>query len=723
MANTNLVTNLNADLLDGYHASSLLKDITTNYRTTITSANDYPTDLLSGIHRVHISNVEYASILTGYDYDGKYWQLRFRPSDDRNIYYRNSASSSWSTIAFRDSNVASATKLQTARTIAGVSFDGTANIAIPFANLSSKPTTLAGYGITDAYTKTEVDTALALKLNKSIFDDLFEKVEVSTGVFAIKAKYSFYSTGEVSAYGIGSGGSGGGSYDRLDAWADYDSTKEGWVLSALLGVDLNTRVGNLEGGSALTVNTTGTGNAITSISKAGTVITATKGATFSLSNHLHSASDITSGTFAIARIPTGITGTTVALGNHLHTGIYEPVFTKNAAFNKNFGTTAGTVAEGNDSRINNGQTAFGWGNHSGLYLPLAGGTMTNTNLVTNLNADLLDGHNANQAAVADTIAVRDSNRAISMSSVKYSPASKNISTQGWYRVYAGPGSEENVIINIARNFYTNNDESYSFSISKAYNSPPSIVQISGRANTRLITYIRVDYTTSAMYIDFFYNSNNINGIYISGSGRSDFQSPTLVSTPSGAVTEFATVNGVGSNFGFTGDLTGNATSATKLQTPRTIAGVSFDGTANIAIPFANLSSKPTTLGGYGITDAVTLNTAQTISGAKTFSSALTAPSFIGALSGNATTATKLQTSRTIWGQSFDGSGNVTGALIGATTIQATISVASPKVIFNAAGWSMEQVGSELQMKHNNVLKMRFTSTGSIIATEEITAFG
>lgn len=42
----------------------------------------------------------------------------------------------------------------------------------------------------------------------------------------------------------------------------------------------------------------------------------------------------------------------------------EPVFSKNTAFNKNFGTAAGTVAEGNDSRINNGQTAFGWGNHA-----------------------------------------------------------------------------------------------------------------------------------------------------------------------------------------------------------------------------------------------------------------------------------------------------------------------------------------------------------------------
>lgn len=42
----------------------------------------------------------------------------------------------------------------------------------------------------------------------------------------------------------------------------------------------------------------------------------------------------------------------------------ENAFTKNTAFNKNFGTGSGTVAQGNDSRINNGQTAFSWGNHA-----------------------------------------------------------------------------------------------------------------------------------------------------------------------------------------------------------------------------------------------------------------------------------------------------------------------------------------------------------------------
>ena len=76
-----------------------------------------------------------------------------------------------------------------------------------------------------------------------------------------------------------------------------------------------------------------------------------KPTTFAPSAHTHSASDITSGTLTIARIPTGPTGTTVALGNHLHTGVYEPVFTKNTAFNKAFGTNIGTVRKGNDSRI------------------------------------------------------------------------------------------------------------------------------------------------------------------------------------------------------------------------------------------------------------------------------------------------------------------------------------------------------------------------------------
>lgn len=56
----------------------------------------------------------------------------------------------------------------------------------------------------------------------------------------------------------------------------------------------------------------------------------------------------------------------------------ENAFSKNTAFNKNFGTTTGTVSEGNDARIINGQTAFNWGNHAGLYPTYNGAGATGT---------------------------------------------------------------------------------------------------------------------------------------------------------------------------------------------------------------------------------------------------------------------------------------------------------------------------------------------------------
>ena len=42
--------------------------------------------------------------------------------------------------------------------------------------------------------------------------------------------------------------------------------------------------------------------------------------------------------------------------SHNHAGTYEPAFTKNSAFNKNFGTAKETVCEGNDSRLTDTRT-------------------------------------------------------------------------------------------------------------------------------------------------------------------------------------------------------------------------------------------------------------------------------------------------------------------------------------------------------------------------------
>lgn len=74
-----------------------------NYAETITSAADIATDLTAGLSKIHIASVEYSSVLTGYDYNSKYWQLRFRPSYSDGIYYRSYGNgTTWKKLAFVD---------------------------------------------------------------------------------------------------------------------------------------------------------------------------------------------------------------------------------------------------------------------------------------------------------------------------------------------------------------------------------------------------------------------------------------------------------------------------------------------------------------------------------------------------------------------------------------------------------------------------------------------
>ena len=65
-----------------------------------------------------------------------------------------------------------------------------------------------------------------------------------------------YSLGGMTAGGVGSGGSGGGgiSYNRLDSWSDYSADKAGYVLSALLGKDLDNRVSALANAGYITTS-------------------------------------------------------------------------------------------------------------------------------------------------------------------------------------------------------------------------------------------------------------------------------------------------------------------------------------------------------------------------------------------------------------------------------------------------------------------------------------
>lgn len=113
--------------------------------------------------------------------------------------------------------------------------------------------------------------------------------------------------------------------------------------------------------------------------------------------------------------------------------------------------------------------------------------------------------------------------------------------------------------------------------------------------------------------------------------------------------------------GFNGALSGNATTATTLETARNIGGVSFDGSSNINLPGVNTAGNQNTTG-----TAAGLTTARNIGGVSfdgTGDINLPGVNTSGNqdTSGNAATATALATSR-----NFEISGDGTAAAVGFT---------------------------------------------------------
>ena len=124
---------LDADTLDGHHGASYMR----SYRgSTGTDANDITSTSPVIVEIEEGENVPTANvwhqIMSWGSSDGNYVaQLAHDYSRNSNLYFRQKVHGnwrSWYTLAYTTDNVASATKLQTARQINGTNFDGTANI-------------------------------------------------------------------------------------------------------------------------------------------------------------------------------------------------------------------------------------------------------------------------------------------------------------------------------------------------------------------------------------------------------------------------------------------------------------------------------------------------------------------------------------------------------------------------------------------------------------------
>ena len=260
-----------------------------------------------------------------------------------------------------------------------------------------------------------------------------------------------------------------------------------------------------------------------------------------------------------------------------------------------------------------------------------------TTTCTNLNADMVDGYHSN-----------DLTKRVFIDGIPGGAGSK------WIRIgvlkYPGASDSNTVMITISNSYNYSMNRSVTFIISLTHHaSKPIITQLNGYPSP--FTAVRIlapkdsngSYTYGDRYVDISYSTKavseasniiyltainlNYNGLYHFVPNKSFVDGSTIPSNY-GEIWNFPFATGLGSN--------------------------------------ANIYSQDGLIEG----GTLKLSSTSTFSGKATFNGGLSG-TLTGSLSGNASTATTLQTSRTIWGQSFNGTANVSGAMTGVTSITAT----------------------------------------------------
>ena len=563
MANTNVVTNLDADLLDGLHASSFAKVASSN--NLIYASDEFnfvPSDFAGEVYINYRTTGGNNGAITKYN-------------------FCNGARATLATISQGQfsGNAASASKWKTARTITltgsvtgSVSIDGSQNVSLntttnhthTFASLNEKPTTISGYGITDGLRR--------VTLAKNVENDFnaFENLTLSgrgdpasgssllnspwatqpAGGFGVLT-YLWSGYGFQLAVGYGSNDlyirkryynrNSGATWDTIwdkilnsSNYNSYAPKLDGTGATGTWGINIS---GNAGSANALNLEAIGDLNSVTD-----------NRAFYSYFQALNRPS---------SNYATGILLKHPELGHK-----YQLVFDANGGlFTRHYASSWQPWKT----------IAFTDSNISG-------------NAATATNADKLDGvHYQN-------ILER-----------QCSGSGSSGTATGWFRIaetLINNGGGVTFLLAIQRTFHYTNNESYLFSISVSFGGGISITQLSGYANIRLITKIRVDWANSQiayidLYIDTSYTTNNYYW-YTVGCAKS-YTTWTANPTLAGNAYEFTTVQGCKSDRGFTGDIVGNASSATKLQNSRTIWGQSFNGTANVSGNLTDVGSiTPTT---------------------------------------------------------------------------------------------------------------------------------
>lgn len=461
---------------------------------------------------------------------------------------------------------------------------------------------------------------------------------------------NLYTSGGVSAYGVGtSSSSGGGLNGSVKSYSNalkLTSESLSEIASAYSIKALDSRISSLEGGSATAISVSGSGNAVTSITKNGTTISVVKGSTFltshqSLDGYVNAISVSGSGNAitSVSKSGKGITFTKGAtfLTSHQSLANY---YTKSSVDSLLSGKSA--TSHTHSVKINGvtktiaatGGTAVDLGtyltSHQSLAdyakkseIPTKVSQLTNdTGYITSSgscayatsagNADKVDGIHANGLLTAlsnsdkgISITVGGTTKSISNISVNYASSAGNADTVdgehasaftrivGRHGIYT-TGTAPYKYIHL---FRIANSNGYStldceIDIRTRYHSAKIEIRIStgehpynnGGSSISIVKKVVSGRTCNLWFLPTVQSSNyNYYDVYYeSGAWNGGSYGITLKGNNGNLVFEHKGTNLTSLPDKVSPVSNNVAVSATKLQTPRTIWGQSFDGTGNVS---------------------------------------------------------------------------------------------------------------------------------------------
>lgn len=482
-----------------------------------------------------------------------------------------------------------------------------------------------------------------------------------------KEAANFYALGGITAYGKGAGTSGGGgglngSVKSYSNALKLTSESLNEIASAYSIKALDSRISSLEGGSATAISVSGSGNAVTSVTKNGTTISVVKGSTFltshqSLDGYVNAISVSGSGNAitSVSKSGKGITFTKGAtfLTSHQSLANY---YTKSSVDSLLSGKSA--TSHTHSVKINGvtktiaatGGAAVDLGTYLTSHQSLAD-YAKKTEIPTTLpanggNSDTVDNEHASNFSYTHQSSF-DFSKIKSGRIVTFDQSNTDY---GWINGFASTHADylTSVIFNTHRtsNWYVGYIEADK---STGLTNGLSAVRQLAFLDSKVADSDKLDGIHANELFTNLSNSNNGISVTIGGTTKS--------------------VSNISVNYA------GSAGNADTVDGYHATSGRTFDGNINWSPnwddvwsdgtnkhPWYGFDHRYPNTGAYSttITDyfGMTIKTCYTLR--LDFGTLLLNGTDIHNI--NVASATKLQTPRTIWGQSFDGTGNVNGTI-------------------------------------------------------------